>query len=342
MKRQKELDYVEKYRYLGLTLSENIDYKVSVNELSAAASRSLGSLTSKFLHMGNMDFEIYTKIYDNTVIPVMDYASGIWGIKRYDSLERLQYRVIRTFLGISKCAPIPAVLGDMGWLPVYIHTQCNAIRLWCRLMKMPDNRLCRKVFCWDIETSTRYKNTWFNNIKTVLNTCNLTHLINYSGENISTNYVLETVKSKCVDDFKDRWSNEVRTMPKLRTYKTFKSEFSTEPYVKRHLSRVQRSALARIRSGTFPLEIEQGRYRNIPPNLRICKLCNSGSIEDETHFLIYCDRYTDARNRLLRELPSIHIDELPPNEAITVLLNANTKLVANFILECSNIRREFI
>ncbi|CAG2227980.1 unnamed protein product [Mytilus edulis] len=131
---------------------------------------------------------------------------------------------------------------------------------------MPDNRLCRKVFCWDIETSTRYKNTWFNNIKTVLNTCNLTHLINYSGENISTNYVLETVKSKCVDDFKDRWSNEVRTMPKLRTYKTFKSEFSTEPYVKRHLSRVQRSALARIRSGTFP------------PNLRTC----SGSIEDET------------------------------------------------------------
>ncbi|VDI51031.1 Hypothetical predicted protein [Mytilus galloprovincialis] len=144
---QKELDYVEKYRYLGLTLSENIDYKVSVNELSAAASRSLGSLTSKFLHMGNMNFEIYTKIYDNTVIPVMDYASGIWGIKRYDSLERLQYRAIRTFLGISKCAPIPAVLGDMGCLPVYIHTLCNAIRLWCRLMKMPDNRLCRKVFC---------------------------------------------------------------------------------------------------------------------------------------------------------------------------------------------------
>ncbi|CAC5399200.1 unnamed protein product [Mytilus coruscus] len=55
---QKELDYVEKYRYLGLTLSENIDFKVSVNELSSVASRSLGSSTSKFLHMGNMDFEI--------------------------------------------------------------------------------------------------------------------------------------------------------------------------------------------------------------------------------------------------------------------------------------------
>ncbi|CAC5422307.1 unnamed protein product [Mytilus coruscus] len=169
-----------------------------------------------------MNFEIYTKIYDNTVIPVMDYVSGIWGIKRYDSFERLQYRAISTFLGISKCAPIPAVLGDMGWLPVYIHTQCNAIPLWCRLMKMPDNRLCRKVFCWDIDTSTRYKNTWFNNMKTVLNTCNLTHLINYSGDNISTNYVLETVKSKCVDDFKDRWINEVCTMPKLRTMRTKK------------------------------------------------------------------------------------------------------------------------
>ncbi|CAC5358745.1 unnamed protein product [Mytilus coruscus] len=191
--------------------------------------------------MGNIDFEIYTKIYDTVipVIPVMDYAYGIWGIKRYDSHERLQYRAIRKFIGISKCAPIPAVLGDMGWLPVDIHTQCNAIRLWCHLMKMPDNRLCRKVFCWDIDTSTRYKNTWFNNIKTILNTFNITHLINYSGDDISTNYVLETVKS---------------------------------------------------------------------------------SIKDETHFLIYFDRYTDARNILLRELPSIHpvnidhVDELPPND----------------------------
>ncbi|CAG2185372.1 unnamed protein product [Mytilus edulis] len=92
------IDFANKYRYLGLMISEDMDYAVSVKELSTAASRALGSLTSKYLHMGNMDFATYTKIFENTVIPVMDYASGVWGSKRYDVLERLQYRAIRTWV----------------------------------------------------------------------------------------------------------------------------------------------------------------------------------------------------------------------------------------------------
>ena len=80
-------------------------------------------------------------------------------------------------------------------------------------------------------------------------------------------------------------------MPKLRTYKHLKTEFYAEPYVQKHLTRTQRSAIARIRCGTFPLEVERGRYRNIPIEQRVCKMCNSGSIEDEQHFILYCDRY---------------------------------------------------
>ena len=57
-----------------------MDFSLSTNELIGAAGRSLGSLTSKFLHMGNMDYETYTNIFDNTVIPILDYAAGVWGV----------------------------------------------------------------------------------------------------------------------------------------------------------------------------------------------------------------------------------------------------------------------
>ncbi|CAG2207757.1 unnamed protein product [Mytilus edulis] len=93
----------------------------------------------------NMDFATYTKIFENTVIPVMDYASGVWGSKRYDVLERLQYRAIRTFLGVGKTSPIPAITGDMGWTSILVNNQCNIVRLWCRLMKLPDIRISRKA-----------------------------------------------------------------------------------------------------------------------------------------------------------------------------------------------------
>ncbi|CAG2209764.1 unnamed protein product [Mytilus edulis] len=192
------IDFANKYRYLGLMISEDMDYAVSVKELSTAASRALGSLTSKYLHMGNMDFATYTKIFENTVIPVMDYASGVWGSKRYDVLERLQYRAIRTFLGVGKTSPIPAITGDMGWTSILVNNQCNIVRLWCRLMKLPDFRISRKVFLWDIDLSTRYKNTWFNSVKTILNNSGLSALINCTNnhDTISTKYVIESVKTK--------------------------------------------------------------------------------------------------------------------------------------------------
>ena len=62
-------------------------------------------------------------------------------------------------------------------------------------------------------------------------------------------------------------------MPKLRTYKLSKKEFKTEAYVKATvLNTRQRSAISKMRNGTYPLEIELGRYRGIPVENRICKL----------------------------------------------------------------------
>jgi hypothetical protein len=36
------------------------------------------------------------------------------------------------------------------------------------------------------------------------------------------------------------------------------------------------------------LQIERGRYENIPREERICKLCDSGEVENEFHFAITC------------------------------------------------------
>ena len=50
-----------------------------------------------------------------------------------------------------------------------------------------------------------------------------------------------------------------------------------------------------FRVGAHELEIERGRYQNIPRRNRICKLCNTNVIENEYHFLLCCDFYDDIR-----------------------------------------------
>ena len=82
-------------------------------------------------------------------------------------LERLHYRAIRTILGVSLTTPIPAITGDMEWNPIHHRIQVNIVRLYCRLVKIPETRICRKIFLWDQNMSTRYRDTWFNHAKTL-------------------------------------------------------------------------------------------------------------------------------------------------------------------------------
>ena len=56
----------------------------------------------------------------------------------------------------------------------------------------------------------------------------------------------------------------------------------------------------RIRTGSFPCEIEIGRWSGTPRCLRLCKLCGM-DVEDEKHFLIDCKYYDSDMRRPIVE-----------------------------------------
>jgi hypothetical protein len=90
------------YRYLGFEVFETCDYTDGVKLLNAAGSRAIWALTAKHYNTKGLSFQVIEKLYFNTVVPVTDYASEIWGYKKYDFLDRLQFRAARTFLGVGK------------------------------------------------------------------------------------------------------------------------------------------------------------------------------------------------------------------------------------------------
>jgi hypothetical protein len=52
------------------------------------------------------------------------------------------------------------------------------------------------------------------------------------------------------------------------------------------------------------LIIELGRYKYISREDRICKVCQSGEVETEHHFLTSCEAYSSLRENLLNDLES--------------------------------------
>ena len=91
------------------------------------------------------------------------------------------------------------------------------------------------------------------------------------------------------------------------------------------MPRSHRSILSKFRCGTLPLEIELGRYSRpkTPLNERLCTHCNDNAVEDELHFLVNCDYYSDLRYTLWKDLSYAHpsFTFMTPEEKLVFLLN---------------------
>ena len=266
------------------------------------------------------------------------------------AIDDVQFRAIRSFLGVGKYSALPSLEGDMGWIPTKIRHQLDTLKLWFRLCNMPVYRITRKIFLWDYSLS-RTKNTWCRDVKSLLNALGMERYHEHLGNNIlrssSIKTILTTSKQTLLSTYETDWVKKVKSLPKLRTYRCLKTELKVEDYVKAPMSRMNRSSIARMRNGTFPINIELGRYRNLPIEARLCDSCDANKIENEEHYLIHCTRYLGERIELFNKIQTvlkINIENLPNTEQLAVILTNGQicKYVAVYINKALQLRNTAI
>ena len=92
--------------------------------------------------------------------------------------------------------------------------------------------------------------------------------------------------------------------------------------------------------------IELGRYQtdHISRENRLCPLCKSNKVENETHFLLDCSKYSLQRRTLLNRINEFirNFERKSTSESIKLLMDSNdyhvNKMVMKFISSCMNIR----
>ena len=96
--------------------------------------------------------------------------------------------------------------------------------------------------------------------------------------------------------------------------------------------------------------IELGRYQrnHIPREDRLCPLCKSNQVEDESHFLFQCSRCSFPRETFLNRINEIipDFERKATSESIKLLMNSDdhrvNKLIMKFISSFTNIRDTFL
>ena len=264
------------------------------------------------------------------------YGSSIWGKEKPCHAEIIQNKACRYFLGVHNFTPIPALQGDMGWLPVK-HRKClNMLRFWNRLLHMPNDRLTKQVF--NAEYHLKYDN-WSTKISEIFSLLKLSKLFdNREPCNIS----------QCEELFhqiaEEEWKKAVNNKPKLRTYQSFKDNLNPADYFKYNLSKYDRSILAKFRSGILQLRVETGRYTQTKLEERICQLCDENTIEDEFHFLCICQKYDSPRTSMYQTIvrKHNHFTDLAPKEQFRFLMSNCSGEVIKYLKKAWVIRQQHL
>ena len=125
-------------------LTEHLDFELTAKFVAQSASRALGLLISKCKLAGGLPFNVFSKLYDSVVYPVISYGGSIWGNKSYSCINAVQNKAMRFFLGVGKYTPVAAVEGDMGWEPSLIRQWSSIGRHLTRILRTPANRINKR------------------------------------------------------------------------------------------------------------------------------------------------------------------------------------------------------
>ena len=96
------LEIISQYNYLGLTLTEFLDYGIMAANVAKSASRALGLVIHKSKLNRGFPYECLTKLYDTLVWPIVEYGSCIWGTRKRTCIEAVQNRACRYFMAVGK------------------------------------------------------------------------------------------------------------------------------------------------------------------------------------------------------------------------------------------------
>jgi hypothetical protein len=103
----------------------------------------------------------------------------------------------------------------------------------------------------------------------------------------------------------------------------------------------QRRLFSKFRISNHKLEIEFGRYSDVPRQERLCKYCDKLAVEDEFHFSFECEKNENLHN-ILKDYFQMSSTDESKRKLLSDLMSLNdpviTDLFSEHISKCFYIR----
>lgn len=345
------VEIVECYKYLGVLFNRVKDtrgniFKDMSQYIADKALKSCFACIRKCSKIGSVTPNIFFKLFDSYVRPILEYSCEIWTTGSYkDMLERIQLRYIKMILGVKVSSSTAALFCETGRYPLYIRHVTRIIKYWARLTRLTDDNLAKRMYMLLRNLTDLGFQTWVSRVKELLYEHNLGEFYEanfMSAQEVNTN--LNNLESALKEKFSNKCLQELYHLTSLRTYVTFKNNYVMEDYLKVVTDYKLRKYISKFRLSSHPLPIERGRYTQpiTAKENRICHLCNLRAIGDELHFLLICPYFDVQRASLVGKIdrfnPSVLNTHSDAKQVfVNIMMNKDSRIIialAKFIQVC--------
>ena len=386
-----ELERVDSYCYLGIDIKSTGSFTLAINNLKIKSMRALMSL-KRTVDRSTISFKSNCTLFDALVKPVLLYAAPLWVpslpitklLGKYlnesslplssnidelpkklatESIEKVHLKFIKWAIGVHPKASNIGTWGESGRRPLIYESIKFTLNYYNRLTKLNKSLFVSLA----LQEQIKLKLPWYSNLTNViLHSTNTTHQPPYTAQVNTTPISFDNphrISPKSINktlitlhnNFDKNWHKSKASSTKLTYYHNNKEIFLTEPYLAHIRNFKHRSSVTQLRISAHTLNIETGRYKQIPAEERFCEWCNHVTnnkiIENEQHFLTTCPLYGNIRfnlyTKVTRRNNSLDINEQINPSGMNIFKmsqnnEAHNTIVGKALANMHNARKTFL
>ena len=289
---------VNSYKYLGICFSTRLSFYHACQDLVSRAKRALLCIMSKLYRTDCNSINVFLKIFDAQVQPIVLYGAEIWGLESCSSLiDNVHLFGLKRYLGVDRRTPNDLVYGEVGRFPIQINAYVRCIRYWLKLIRMEEHRLPLRAYKMLLNLDQRGKTNWVTNIRKTLCANGFSYVWDNQGVGC-LNAIIREFRQRLIDIRWQTWDDHVNTSDRFSLYRQFKTLTGLEPYLMLNLNRHIRYTLTRFRFGVSDIKVHRSRFKVYNVDDFKCPLCLS-AVDSEVHFVLCCPAFDDLRYELI-------------------------------------------
>ena len=297
----KPLEVVNEYKYLGCFVDKDLNFSFHIGAALKRAERASFSLFRCIGGFRNMKVSLKLRLYKTLVLSVLLFNVEVWGhlARKVDlrKLEKFHLSCLRRILMVGPAFPATAVFWMLGVVDLDTIIKQRTIKFLITIKQKKELELFSKTL--------EHISTFPNKLGTALR--NLCISVNIPPATFfpvlfhppPANRLQKSLES----EFFSKTKNLIETNRKLKFLTTFLgSNHGPYPFLELNVQQKIRRSVINFIGGCHHLRIEVGRWYRVPASARVCRLCDSGSLEDELHILLSCPHFSDQREEMIMKL----------------------------------------